>query len=117
MQAGSVRQVFVGHHDHVIRLATGGPPDAADAGGVECLRQLLEGETILAYTTGWLGRWRDQPVVVQRAGRPAPPASMDPATGLEPPDGRGESDPVARRARCVREPRPRGAAVVVMCGR
>jgi len=60
VQAGSVRQVFVGHHDLVTRLATGGPPDAADAGGVERLRQLLEGETILAYTTGWLGRWRFQ---------------------------------------------------------
>ena len=56
----AVRQVFVGHHDLLTRLATGGPQDAADAGGVERLNQLLEGETILAYTTGWLGRWRFQ---------------------------------------------------------
>jgi hypothetical protein len=60
MRAGSVRQVFVGHQDLLTRLATGDTPDAADAGDVERLRELLEGKTVLGYTTGWLGRWRFQ---------------------------------------------------------
>jgi hypothetical protein len=60
VQAGRVRQIFVGHLDLVTPLATGGEVSVEDEDttSVDRLRQLLEGEVVLAYTTGWLGRWR-----------------------------------------------------------
>ena len=60
VQAGQVRQVFVGQLDLVTALSEGGevPTEADDVASVDELRRLLEGEVVLAYTTGWLGRLR-----------------------------------------------------------
>jgi hypothetical protein len=62
VQAGSVGQVFVGRLDLVTALGTVGDVPITDrnedAASADRLRQLLEGEAVLAYTTDWLGRWR-----------------------------------------------------------